>query len=68
METKILKSYFHPTYPNEIVIVEVEKSGQVFKKQLLLNDVLDRMITIPIKQLPDEKVLRKANELALERV
>jgi hypothetical protein len=66
MKTKIIKSYFHPIYPHEIIVVELEKDGKPLRKQILMDEVLEHLISVPSKSLPDKKLLKKANELVLE--
>lgn len=65
---EVVKSYFHPTYPEEIVIVEVSLNGNKIRKQILWDEVLDHLFTIPARPLPDSKVLKKAEELVLSRI
>lgn len=65
---EVVRSYFHPTYPMEIVVVELDMEGKKIQKQILWNEVLDHLVTIPIKPLHDAKVLKKAEELVLQKV
>lgn len=68
MKPEIIKSYFHPTYPEEIIVVEANLEGQKIRKQILWDEVLNHLMTVPPRQLPDKKVLKKAEELVLSRI
>lgn len=68
MKKEIVNTYFHPKYPFEIVVVDVNLDGKILKKQILLDEILDKCVSFPMMQLPDKKILAKAREIALEKI
>ena len=68
MKPQVIRSYWHPTYPEEILVVELDVEGKKVRKQILVNDVLNQLVTVPIMPMPDSKLFKKAEELALLKI
>lgn len=63
---QVLKSYFMHEEDNEFIIVDLLTETGILSKMLKIEDVLEHMRTYPARQLPDQKILKKAEELVLQ--
>lgn len=68
MSAEIIKTYFHPTYPFEIVIVEMNCDGKPIRKQVLMDDILNKLVSYPARPISDNKIFAKAKEIALAKI
>lgn len=69
-KVEILKTYYDPIpeYKNHFVIVELKVNDKEVKKKVLIDDALEYLISFPPKEIPDRKLFRKCEEMALEMV
>lgn len=63
---KIIKTFFHPDACNQYIVSEILTEDGIISKIIPIEDVLDNLITIPIRPLTDKMLLSKAEEMLLK--
>lgn len=64
---KVIKTFLHPDASDEFIVSEILTDEGVISKIISMNEVLDHLITVPIRPLTEKLILSKAEELILNQ-
>ncbi len=69
-KVEILKSYFDPIpeYKDHFVVVEMKVNDKHMQKRVLIDDALEHLISFPIREIPDRKLFKMCEEMALKGI